>query len=92
MVRPSIIVKITTSPSENTMTNQSIIRCLHRPAEEGAQYPLDTDVGQEQSGNRTSEMSSGYLSLDFDNPSFIAEDVVEDNYDTIGNLPTSDEK
>ena len=74
------------------MTNQTIIRRLHRAAEEEGQYPLETDVGQEQSGIRTSEMSSGYLSLHFDNPNFIAEDVVEDNYDTIGNLPTSDEK
>ena len=73
------------------MMNHSIIRCFHRAAEKEAQNPPHTDVGQEQSGIRTSEMSSGYLSQEFDNPSFIAEDVVEDNYDTICNLPTSDE-
>ncbi|KAI0223841.1 hypothetical protein LSAT2_025050 [Lamellibrachia satsuma] len=61
-------------------------------AQHGNQNTQVVHGREEQTANRTSEMSNVYLTLQFDNPNFDGGDLTDNDYEMLGNTPVSHEQ
>ena len=67
-------------------------RCIHSAAQHGNQNTQVVRGREEENVNRTSDISTVYLSLQFDNPNFDGGDLTDNHYEMLGNTPVSHEQ